>query len=419
MKEVVFRNLSIIRLSIAFLIFLILFIYPLLGWLSIKGYFVNLIGILPLSYEIVDLLKNKGFRKNKTVKLNLFVQIRTWWSICILILLLMVFLFPLYFPPIMKSTADSNAEHITGIVEEITKNTTNDVEKSKIILEWFDGNSENIHNVYGKKLLFFQIYPLHIYLEKPYFCIRLLGHQNPLWVLTSRCGACAEYSLLFREMASAANLTVRSIHNPGEDHNWDEVLINDDWIVVVDPTQVNLGSNSSGYNISRGFFEERRDLNISYVFALYSNGTKEDVSYRYTNLTNLTILTLDENKNPLPNVSMFILSNNYRKEVDTNLNSISNSQGKCKVEIGGGNYTIIAKDHGFIPLFNKTTFSVNENKDNNITIILKKDWAEISFSNTLLNILLSALIPVLLWILITFYICLIKGNYSKRDHLSM
>lgn len=53
-----------------------------------------------------------------------------------------------------------------------------------------------------------------------------------MWILASRCGACIEYSLLYRGLAVASNLTVRSVHNPGEDHNWDEVLINGSWVIV-------------------------------------------------------------------------------------------------------------------------------------------------------------------------------------------
>ena len=386
-KERLFRSVDSQRFALC--IFCTGFILMILAFISIEvdessrwlPQLILLIFAIPLLCEMIIGIQN-NVKTNHTKQMN--TKFKKGLKISCMLIIVLVLLFVLSAVctqtllkyHIKKYTQSEMAKgNLHNITSEITIGYGDDINKTKAILRWFDKDSGNINNIYGKKYLLLKIYPLHVYTSKPYICIRLIGHGNPTWVLKSRCGACEEYAMLFMEMANAANLTVRSIHNHGEDHNWDEVLIDKEWIVI-DPVQVSLSNNKTGFNISQRFYEEDWSLNISCVFALYPNGSTEDVTHRYTNLSNLTVITIDENKMPVSNVSIHILSNNNpkKKASDTGVNCITDSEGSCEIEIGDGNYTITGKKkEGNSHISAETTITLLENKNNSTQLILKKD----------------------------------------------
>lgn len=377
----------------------VLFVF-ILGIILVRNYFI-ILGIF-IVVEPFFLYSNIQ-KRNKTVKVKVNLFKKKYAAILIILFLILALPLYIYIEPIMEWQSEKNKVELQQIVNELTKNATNDVEKTKAILSWFDRSNGNIKNTYGKKLLL-EMYPLHIFLEKPYFCIRIIQHKYPLWILTSHCGACGEYSLLFREMANAANLNVRSIHNPGEDHNWDEVLIDGKWIIV-DPTRVNLLHNSTGFNYSAFDYEIGRGLNISYVFAEYPNGNEEDISYRYTNLSRITFTLIDRRGSFISNAVIYAISNNLKNiQIDTMLNCTTNEKGQCSLTIGGGNYKFIAKTNDFIPLSNETSKIIEENKKYNVTLILKRDILK---SQQLSQIFLIVII-ILLWFSMVCYLELLK-----------
>jgi hypothetical protein len=341
---------------------------------------ILIIFAIPLFCEMITKIRNNVKINRKTPINTNFKKILKISYMILIILVLLFFLLPIYTQTLLKYHIEEYAQSKTAktdlhkLTSEITRGYSDDANKTKAILRWFDRDSGHITNTFGKEHSL-KIYPLHVYTSKPYICIRLIGHENPLWVLKSRCGACEEYAMFFMEMANATNLTVRSIHNHGENHNWDEILINGKWIVV-DPVQVKLNDNKTGFNISQRFYEEDWSLNRSYIFALYPNGTTEDVTYRYTNVSNLTIITIGENKMTAPNVSIRILSDNNpkKKASDTEINSITDSEGRCEIKIGGGNYTITgAKRDDSSHLSAEATITLVENENNSTQLILKKD----------------------------------------------
>ena len=93
-------------------------------------------------------------------------------------------------------------------------------------------------------------------------------------------------------------------------------------------------------------------------------------------IRNLTIITLDENKNLVSNVSVQIFSNNraIKKRLNIGANCTTDSKGSCEIKIGGGNYTIKGekKDDG-IYLSAETAITLVENKNSSIQLMLKKD----------------------------------------------
>ena len=345
---------TLARVSIKFLflaqIILVLFILCII--LRIGGYLVLAI----LVVFTIFLTKEWWHTNNQNIPESWGIHVRkslkSLWTILLLIIILAVFLFPFYIQPIMKIKTEENKIILQEIVKNITANGTTDIEKAKAIYNWFDPNSGNMKNVWNKKVLF-QVYPLMIYLEPPYFCIRIFKHDYPLWVLTSRCGECEEYALLYMEMANEAGLKVRSVHNHGEEHNWDEVLINGRW-VIVDPSQHLFDHNPSVY-------ETHRHLNVSYVFALYLNGSVEDVTSRYTRMSTIKIKVMTGGAEVVPNATVIVYSKNYNPTGQfTGLTCKTDENGECTFQIGGGKYKIKVIDNSIIPRLAEIEFEVKE-----------------------------------------------------------
>ncbi len=320
----------------------------------------------------------------------------------------------------MNFVSDNNKAVLTRVVSNITMNTSSELDKARVVFEWFNSTNGNMQNVYGKNLLF-EYYPLEVYTGPPYFCIRLIGHDNPLWILTTRCGACDEYALLFMEMANEAGLKVRSIHNHGENHNWDEVLVDGRW-VIVDPSWPKFNPPPSFYDKNR-VTANGDVINLSYAYALYPNGDVEDVTERYTNVGTLEVKAVDERGRILSNVRIHLLSNNYVEGKYTGLNCITDGEGTCVFSLGGGNYTLISRNDEIPPLYNQTSVTIEENKLKSIEVILKKDISMIPIPSRIYAISFS----VILWVLLVFYLSLIRlelpevwnglkslFNYTKR-----
>ncbi len=321
----------------------------------------------------------------KTFRTLFFRNLRSWPSLFSLILILLLASPPYWFKPIMWIVAEKNELVLREIVQELTKNATTDLEKAQKIYEWFE--SGNLTNIYWNTVRFADP-PIYIYEEPPHICIRLIGHEYPLWVLTSRCGACEEYALLYMEMASEAGLKVRSIHDHGENHNWDEVLINGKWIIV-DPSR-------HKFNESLSYYERGRGLNVSYVFALYPNGSTEDVTRRYTNVGTVHVKVIDANGKNIRGATIEVISNNYKPNWRVILECRTDETGECIFQIGGGNYTL--RTYARLFLFNETNLIISEGKSAEITIVVTRNLSAgiIRYLNNLTIVFL--IIGILGWL---------------------
>jgi len=400
-----FRNIQIWRILFAFLFFLLFSVSPKMGWtpLKIKGILLDLIGLIILFYEIKRTLNSSVDEEpdsyiEKTQLQNALLKPS---RISLLTLMLALFLSPIYLSYPMKAISLKNRSKVKSLAENIVKNINDDQDKAEILYRWFLAENGNMFNVYGKRDLLFRIGPLSIYLSKPFICIRIKGHEFPYWILSSRCGACIEYSLFYRELARFADLTVRSVHNQGEDHNWDEVLIRGKWMIV-DPSYPR-------YNVSPRFYEEGRGLNISYVYAEYPNGVKKDITSRYTKLGNLTLTVLSPDGDEIENAKVLFRSNNYKDNLPTGLNCTTNEYGKCNLRLGGGKYTVKAyKEDDF--LYNKTEFVIKENKHNSLNIVLRANLLErinwIISRNYWISILITIIYTSCIWVILTLYLLL-------------
>jgi len=297
--------------------------------------------------------------------------------------------------------AESNKVLLEMIVSDIVKDAKTDREKVTKILEWFDRSKRNMYNYYylnKKGVINLELLPnIRIFLGEPYIGIRVFNDRDSLWILTSRYGHCGEYALLFRDMANAAGIEVRRIRCLGENHEWNEVKLNGSW-VPVDATAVNLPLRD-GF-VTFDFMERKvagdmrtRQGNVSYVYAEYLNGTIVDVTSSYTNLTNITILVVDDQGMPVPDARVEIFSHNRGRKWSTGLTKVTDSLGVCKFNIGGGDYTFEVKKGTIIPLTGRKREKFSEGISYNITIKLHKDWTYV----------ISAIIITLLIILAVTY----------------
>lgn len=373
-------------------------------------YFIYIISFAPLLVEIKNFYM-KPYNVPVKVHVRNFVKpslfLKSKYGV-VLAIILVFSLSPFYLSPFLEyqmndySKSQSFQKSISDLSNQIILNSTDDYEKARNLYYWTNCTSKNIAGIYSKSS-FIRIYPLHIYLTEPYYCIRLIEHQNPEWVIKSRCGACEEFSQTFMLLAHNANLTVRSVHNHGYDHNWDEVLIENEWIIV-DPSMCLFDINPS-------YYEDNLSWVSTYIFAIYPNGTKEDITSRYTNVSNLTLRAIDEKSNPLSNANIFLFSNNHpiHKESNTTFQAKTNSNGEYLIQVGGGNYTLLTEKLIDGEMYsNKSSLIITENDDVYYDLILKKDnlyWVNrtISYIQHTINFIIISLYSLFLWISCVIY----------------
>lgn len=312
--------------------------------------------------KIVKEYKNRFYNKFYKKCPHIFSFLIT--LIIIFILISPISLLPSFMSEMTHYKATMNESKVDDLVSEITKFDKTEEEKTLSLLSWFDAYSDNIFNDYqmgsigiGKRVLVFQD-NIEIFSGGPILCIRTYNDNDALWVLTSKFGHCGEYALLFRRMAFSAGLEVRKMTCLGENHCWNEVKINGNW-VIVDPTYVYLPEHN-GYNLSLEFMENKFGGNVSYVEAEYLSGRTEDETSRYSDIINITLLVKNNNSIPYENVEIELYSNN-RDNVKrfTGLKRNTNETGHCIFSIGGGNYTFKCMNKEFTTSFNELIFEQN------------------------------------------------------------
>ncbi|HEC92930.1 MAG TPA: transglutaminase domain-containing protein, partial [Candidatus Atribacteria bacterium] len=359
-------------------------------WVDCNVFF----GSLPLIVEILYFgLKflNKSTISDPLFNINFFKKIQLVTMMISFFSLIVVISSPLIITSINYYMNDQN-EEMKRLVNDITRGLENDTQKTLALLKWFDRNGHNISNIYYRenenKILLNVANEWYIFSEEPYFGVRT-SRYDPEWIFARRCGRCGEYATLFTKLAYIAGLDVRKVVCKGEDHEWNEVKINNRQIVV-DPTAVNL-PKKTGFDLPRNFMEEKikGDLkkskgivlkkgNVSYVYAIYPNATKDkiDITYRYTNLTNVTVITIDSNCQPMANVTIYVLSHNRLITRYTGLKGITNNTGKHTFTIGGGDYTFKAEKGDW---YGEKRISLSENLlQHNVILSMetKQNYAE-------------------------------------------
>jgi hypothetical protein len=344
-------------------------------------------------------------------------QSQLFLMVVVFILIASFFTYSVILNPVSHLKSESNQKLLTTIIQEIIDPAMDNETKTKAILEWFDSSQGNIFNDYqlfkqGKLLYQVPDGLVQLYTSPPYIAVRCFNDKDSLWILTTQFGHCGEYALIFRDLADEAGLNVRRVKCAGEDHEWNEVFIDDEW-VIVDPTAVHL-PDRKGYNLSWDFMEKKvaGDLqtstgNVTYIYGEYPNGTKVDITHRYSNVTTVNVQVIDSNGNPSIDIRVWIVSNNRNDPRDTLLRNSTNENGFCSFIVGGGNITMKAKSGDFIPEYGEKTFTYNETAVHNITIKTNIDWTK----NEILLFTVLSISLLLIWSSI-YYIY----KKMRKDH---
>jgi hypothetical protein len=234
------------------------------------------------------------------------------------------------------------------------------------------------------------------------FCYRPDTAQHPLWSFISRCGACDEYSTLFSRMMGCLGIESRMARDPAENHNWAEVLVGGEWLVV-DPVANLVG-------IDAGAYENELGSNISYVVGRYNNGTEVDLTLRYTNTGRLVISITDYDA--AASYGIFISAIHGADERPTNAKCEINSSGSCSVALGGNSYAVGAVKYGILPLFDERRVELKEGE----TAIVSLSPSDFDMAKALgllpkrlVVVLLILLLSLLVWFAAVSAIFLLKN----------
>ncbi|OIO26184.1 hypothetical protein AUJ14_02685 [Candidatus Micrarchaeota archaeon CG1_02_55_22] len=213
------------------------------------------------------------------------------------------------------------------------------------IIEW---ERVNINNVIGKSDL----------------CLKVASLDDVSWTYRSRCGACGEFSYLFTDLARACNLTVMTVNNPGEDHQWNAVLINGSWITV-DSTQPNESHANYGYDVPDDFYENNSYAgawakNLSYVYGELPNGSRIDLTARYSTTGNVSVYINRDG------ALVYVISNSYVPRKPTGLKCTPINH-YCNFNLGNTSYEFIAVGPGWLD-YDSVLVNVTTNSATNITL---------------------------------------------------
>lgn len=385
MVKILWYNKSIITSII--LLFILIFLF--IATQGILWYIINIVLYITILincwFFCIKLKTHYRFTFRKKAKKQKEISdfgkkiLRTLLTFLIVIMLILSYILFMFVTPYIKGSM--NEGYLHEVVAEITEGKNTDQEKIGALLNWFDRNSDNMYNswflVKENKVLLTLI-PNHFYIltEMPYFGVRCPEDKDGKWILTSRFGACGEYSRVFMYMADSMEIDVRRVHAPGEDHLWNEVLIDGEWIPV-DPTNVSL-PDADGWE-DYGFFEYKEG-NASYIWAEYlKNDTIEDLTSLYTKLTNITLNCVDENNNSISDLTITVMSNNlhdvnriHETYIKNKPKPKTNETGYCTFQIGGGTYKFKANNDEFTGETEWVEFSDNITQHDFIIILKEK-----------------------------------------------
>jgi len=206
----------------------------------------------------------------------------------IILLLLMICVIPFFWYLVeVKPHVDTE---INSFNEKISQIKDPKLKIQKIA----DFTEDNYYQTYGKKanysLILLQIFddPQKIRIRSPIFSL------DPYLIAYFKTGACGESASLFNFYANKLGIESRIVGTRAEDHQWNEVKINNSWIQV-DPTIYYY------YYIDPTTYPTYKDLWLDNTHAYselqwyggYSTisafGTDEDLTAKYCNTSILTI----------------------------------------------------------------------------------------------------------------------------------
>jgi len=241
---------------------------------------------------------------------------------------------------------------------------------------------------------------MHPTWNEPYDFWTIFGRffypDNPSFIILTKRGHCGEYAALFNEIAKSVGIPSRRVRAPGNNHEWNEVMINGSW-VHADST---LDSPS---NFNHPDFYERQDgynWKLSYIDYIDSKGDTQDITNNYTE-TGTLIVRVGRDGSPIRDAEVII-----KKEAFEAINNYTDSDGIARFNLGGNNYSVIAEQDillgRIIGYRNETVVGVEENSTRILTVYPTQLG--------LLTNFYAALLIVILIVSVLWYVIIIRKS---------
>lgn len=198
--------------------------------------------------------------------------------------------------------------------------------------------------------------------------------KDEKWIYKTRYGRCGDYAELYTALLRSIDIPARRVFTPAEDHSWTEFSLNDTWYHS-DP------SAGRGESIERYVFDNPSAYdrwNLSKVYYYTENGSKKEITGRYTDTANLTVTVKNWTENGLsgilgrPKVSIKNLNPKAQGRISDK--GEVNESGEFSTNLGVGRYRIIVKERRMF-IFNRkaqTELRLYPNTDRVIKLIPKK-----------------------------------------------
>jgi hypothetical protein len=178
------------------------------------------------------------------------------------------------------------------------------------------------------------------------------------------------------------------------------VLKDGEWLVV----DVGYGINMAQRDYVRmGVWGK----NLSFAYAEYQNGSKEDVTKFYTNTSLVIFNVVDANNLPVGGMEVLLKSNflrewlpdnpQYTDSIDTQNYCITNSFGTCMLTVGGNNYTIEVRPQiiGLVYTTDrKIVIIAGENERDPYIITLRSNNFELTFIGKIFALFVVAVVVI-------------------------
>ena len=195
--------------------------------------------------------------------------------------------------------------------------------------------------------------------------------NDPYFITYFKTGACGESAALFNYLANTSGFESRIVGTSAEDHQWDEIKINNNW-VQVDPTiYYYYYTDPVTYSQYRNFWFDNPKAysEIGWYDGGYSSvsvvNTNEDLSTKYCNFSSLSISCLG-----CDHIRITPIGRGAAIDQDMHEEAIFN--------LGKMNYSIVA-DKTIIPYFLVSEKTITISLFNNESINISSIPEEIKF----------------------------------------
>ena len=352
-------------------IFIVVLLTALLTFFSIL--FLTLMVFVIVAYCRIS-LKNKRLPSLDIFNISFFTKFKFFEKIIFIIIFILlaylVFIYPTSGINLMNNIVSDNVNngYFAAIANQTFKEKYDNESIARSILDWQNENmfdiqgyyQINTYNSFPKSINLFSNVFLVLKLP-PDICLRTPDQVDSKWTLISKEGMCGEFAKAFCQLANYTNLSYRTIYFIGEDHTFNEAYFNNSWNTI--------DSSIGGFNVDPYMYEKDWGYNIVFAIAKYPNGSTDDVTYRYSNTSIVSINVLDENNNKIDNANISIIGFKNNNNLTNPVLFKSNSNGLFNMYLKQGHYLISASNGSYSGISN---IIVNQSSTNEFNVTINK-----------------------------------------------